>query len=538
MKRAAPAVLALAIAAAYSGTFSDPFVLDDAANIGAASGAGLTVAGRPILRLSLDLNRAISGSQVWSYHAINLAIHVAAALVLLEIVRRTANDTLALFAALLWALHPLQTEAVTYISQRAESLMGLFYLLTLYTFIRAVSASPGIRRGWALASCAACALGMATKEVMVTAPLLVLLYDSIFVSGGFRRALRRHFWIYAGLAAGWLLLAALEMPLHGRGGTVGFATGLPWQAYAITQIHAIALYLGLFVWPHGLVFDYGQPICNSVRQVLPELFLLLILAGAAGIAMARRTWRPLGFLGAAFFLILLPSSSVIPIATQTIAEHRVYLALAPLAVLSVWVLLRMLPRPVIPLTLGLTALAAITYARNYVYRSGLSLWTDTVAKCPGNPRAHYNLGVELGKVPGRTAEAIDQYNQTLEIDPEYLDAHYNLATELAKFPNRRSESIAHYAAALQIDPGRADAHYNLAIELAEIPGREDEAILHFREAIRLKPAFVEAHVNLARLYAQTGRQEETRRELEAVYRLRPDWPGVREALERLSSQGP
>jgi tetratricopeptide (TPR) repeat protein len=126
----------------------------------------------------------------------------------------------------------------------------------------------------------------------------------------------------------------------------------------------------------------------------------------------------------------------------------------------------------------------------------------------------------------------------LEIDPEYLDAQYNLAAELAKFPDRRSESIAHYAAALRIDPGYADAHYNLATELAEIPGREDEAIFHFGEAIRLKPAFVEAHVNLALLYARIGRREDTQRELEAAYRLRPDWPGVREALERLSTQGP
>jgi tetratricopeptide (TPR) repeat protein len=272
--------------------------------------------------------------------------------------------------------------------------------------------------------------------------------------------------------------------------------------------------------------------------VLPELVILIALAGATGVALARKTWRPLGFLGAAFFLILLPSSSVVPIASQTIAEHRVYLALAPLSVLAVWLLLRVLPRPAIPLALGLTALATATFARNEDYRSALSLWSDTVAKCPGNPRAHYNLGVELGKIPGRKAEAIDQYNLTLEIDPEYLDAQYNLAAELAKIPDRRSESIAHYDAALRIDPGYADAHYNLATELAEIPGREDEAISHFREAIRLKPGFVEAHVNLARLDAQIGRREETRRELEAVYRLRPDWPGVREALEQLSAQGP
>jgi len=192
------AVIAVAVVAAYSRTYSVPLLFDDGGAI--ANNASIrhwgsafwppittTAGGRPVLNLSLALNFAISGTSVWSYHALNLAIHGLAALTLFGIFRRTlaprvgpAAPGLAFSAALLWALHPLQTESVTYIVQRAESLMGLFYLLTLYCFIRgtegqkAEEPNPG-RPGTSVFlyfSAFFCLLGMATKEVMVSAPLM------------------------------------------------------------------------------------------------------------------------------------------------------------------------------------------------------------------------------------------------------------------------------------------------------------------------------------------------------------------------------
>jgi hypothetical protein len=163
---------------------------------------------------------------------------------------------LALAVALLWTLHPLQTEAVTYVIQRVESLMGLCYLLTLYCLIRSVdSPRPALWQGCMVT---ACLLGMATKEVMATAPLLGLLYDRTFLAGSFREAWQRRRWWYVGLAATWLPLACLVAGTGGnRGGTSGFNVGVaPW-AYWLTQFQAVAHYLKLSVWPHPLVFEYG-----------------------------------------------------------------------------------------------------------------------------------------------------------------------------------------------------------------------------------------------------------------------------------------
>jgi len=163
-----------------------------------AAGQGLTSSGRPLVNLSFAVNFALTGNAVRSYHVLNLCVHSLAGLTLFGILRRTLealgigsrSSLLALGISLIWTLHPLQTEAVTYIVQRAESMMGVFYLQTLYWFIRYAGA-PG-RRQYGVLSFLACLLGMATKEVMVSAPLMVLLYDRAFVSGSFRESWRRH----------------------------------------------------------------------------------------------------------------------------------------------------------------------------------------------------------------------------------------------------------------------------------------------------------------------------------------------------------
>jgi len=314
---------------------------------------------------------------VRSYHAVNLAIHLLAALTLFGLLRRTlarmggagsagqgrptpppdthlpapgpsagalaaAGDAarqsdaaaLAFAIALLWALHPLQTEAVTYVVQRAESLAGLFFLLTLYGFVRAVeSGKPPRARHWFLASIVTCLLGMASKEVMVSAPLIVLLYDRTFVAGSFAEACRRRGRYYAGLAATWLLLAWLVLGTAGRGGTAGLGTPVPWSAYALTQGQAIVRYLQLAAWPHPLVFDYGTSVVRSWVEAWWQTTAVLALLGLAIWALFKKPRT--GFLAAAFFVILAPTSSVVPVATQTMAEHRMYLPLVSVITLLI-----------------------------------------------------------------------------------------------------------------------------------------------------------------------------------------------------------
>ena len=222
------------------------------------------------------MNRG-QGETVWSYHALNLLIHLAAGLTLFGLLRRTlarqvvgervraAASPLALAVALLCVVHTLQTESVIYTAQRAESLMGLFYLLTLYSFARGLES--GRRRLWFAAAVGTCLLGMACKEVMVSAPLLVLLYDRTFVAGTFSTALRRRGWWYGGLGASWLLLAYLVVGGGGRAGTVGFtAHATPWS-YGLMQCRAVAQYVRLALWPQPLVFDYGTELDARLAEV-------------------------------------------------------------------------------------------------------------------------------------------------------------------------------------------------------------------------------------------------------------------------------
>jgi hypothetical protein len=299
------------------------------------------VTSRPIVTLSLALSYALDGMNVRGFHIVNLAIHILAGLLLYGIVRRMlegeklsaryggAASWLAAAAAGIWLVHPLQTESVTYIIQRAESLMGLFYLLTLYCCIRGFEARHAAR--WFLAAVIACAFGMGSKEVMVTAPVLVLLYDRIFVAPTFGQIFRQRWGLYAGLFATWLVLGALLAAMRVEDQTVLVSDLTPWR-YAITQFEVIVHYLRLSFWPHPLVLDYLWPLADNIPSVLPWAIVVLMLVAATVWALLRQAWA--GFWGAWFFLVLAPTSTVVPIADAAF-EHRMYLPLAAVAVLAV-----------------------------------------------------------------------------------------------------------------------------------------------------------------------------------------------------------
>jgi protein O-mannosyl-transferase len=534
------ALLAAGTIAVYSRTFSVPLLFDDKPAIvfnptirswhtALRPTNTMGASGRPIVNLSLAINYAISGTDVWSYHALNLAIHVIASLTLFEIVRRTlklrkdpAAPSIALSAALLWALHPLQTESVICIIQRTESLMGMFYLLTLFFFIRGTEATDHLQRRWFALSGATCLLGMATKEVMVSAPLMVLLYDRTFTAGSFRAAWRRRRAFYCGLACTWVLLAVLMVYSRKRGGTVGFGLGVsPW-AYALTQCQAIVLYLKLAVWPHPLVVDYGAALVRNSLEVWPQALVLILLAALT----IDRLWRrpELGFIGVWFFAILAPSSSVVPLATQTIAEHRMYLPLAGLATLAA-VGIRAMVRRKDWLVFAALALGfgILTVQRNEDYQSELAIWGDTVVKRPNNERAHNNLGFALAKVPGRVNEAIVQYQEALRLKPDLAEAHNNLGLAWSQMPGRLPEAIVQYREALRLRPDYAEAHNNLGAAWAKISGRSNDAIAQYREALRLQPDFIEAHNNLGVAWSEVpGRQKEAIAQYEEALRLDPN----------------
>ncbi len=532
------AILAGAVVFVYWNSLTAPFLFDDVSAVATnptirsfstalrppADGSSTT--GRPVVNLSFALNHALGGNSPRSYHALNLLIHAAAALTLFGLVRRTLAGPVApaFVIALLWAVHPFQTESVTLISQRTESLCGLFYLAALY----------GFARGWLTLSVLACLAGMATKEVMVTAPLMVLLYDRTFVAGSFAAAWRQRRGYYAALAATWLLLAWLVLA---GGGTRGDAAGLglgvsPW-AYLLKQSEALLLYLKLSLWPHPLVVDYGGAVVNSWREVWWQGPVVLALLAGTGWALVRRP--VLGFLGAWFFVILAPSSSVVPLVTQSMAEHRMYLPLVSVVVLLVLGAGRWLGRRSVPVLMVLAVVAGgLTIRRNQVYHSELALWSDTVAHRPENARAHNNLGVALTDL-GRIEEALGHYQEAGRLMPDFTGVQLNLCDALVRL-GRPAEAVPHGEAAVRINPASADAHFNLAIALART-GHAAEAIPHYEEARRLQPDTQDVAVGLAAAYNDLGNRATAQRDFNgaiARYRqalaLAPGHLGVRNNL--------
>ena len=542
------AALAAAAVAAYSQTFAVPLLYDDTPTIAGnptirhwervlAPPNDTTAGGRPVLNLSLAINYALGGTSVWGYHALNLSIHVAAGLALFGIIRRTrakgegrAALAVAFSTSLLWLLHPLQTEAVTYIVQRAESLMGLFYLLTLYGFIRGAQAAGRSAPLWFGLCVACCAMGMGTKEVMASAPLVVLLYDRTFVAGSFKEAFRRRLRVHAALAATWLLLAFLVISSHGRGGTAGSGAGVEAWRYGLTQFQAIARYLRLCFWPHPLVFDYGTTLARPSLGLLARASLVILLMATTLWALVRRPAA--GFLGACFFAILAPSSSIVPVATETMAEHRMYLPLAAVLALCVCLVHRRMGRAAVPLCLVLAAaLAVATWRRNEAYQDAVTLWKDTAASCPGNERAHANLGAAWLEVPGHERDAVGEYEEALRLAPGDAQIRNDLGSIFLRLPGRRGDAIAQYEEALRLRPGYFEVRNNLGNALSGVPGRLGDAIAQYGEALRLAPGDAEVHSNLGYALSRSpGRLNEAVAEFEEALRLNPGYARAHRGL--------
>ena len=512
------AVIAITVLA-YANSFSGTFLLDDYRNIKNNPHIGrfweqVLNSTRPVVRFSFFLNHKLGnheqvGVKEADYHLVNLVIHVVAGLLLFGIVRRTlrlpglaeryGGDALGLGAtvAAFWMVHPIQTAAVTYIVQRAESLMGMFYLLTLYCVVKSFRSSKPYR--WHTGAVVSCALGMAAKPAMATVPIVVLLYDRLFLSESFGDALRRRGHLYLGLAATWLVLVALLSVPNESSTSAGFGAGLLSPVgYLLTQCVVVVHYLKLVFLPGGLCLDYAWPAASAAEAALPGAVLLLLLG--ASIWLYSRG-NALGLGGLWFFITLAPSSSVIPVADYAF-DHRMYLPLAGVVVAIVFgghTLLRDRIRK--PLLIGLACagalmLAAMTYLRNCDYQTEDRMWRDVVDKAPHNLRARNDLAVALSEM-GKADEAIAEYNEVLARIPEterdrfmrgdvdlqamipanshrqnYFRAHANLGL-LNQLLLKDSESaVRHYRAALRVNPGHAGVRAKLAAAEAKLGEKE------------------------------------------------------------------
>ena len=542
-----------------------------------------SVAGRPLVNVSLAVNYAMGTLDETGYHAWNLAVLIVSALLLYGIVRLTlvergrrgCADGLALASALVWLAHPLLSETVEYTTQRTESMMGLFFLLTLYAAIRGRTSG-----GWLAASVVSCAAGMATKESMAVAPLAVLLYDRVFVFESFGEALRARGGFYAALAATWIELGIL-MARWPRS-TVGAAKVSPW-VYLLNQAEMIVRYLWLTVWPRSLVVDYGLPRAIGIGEVVPQALLLLAMLAGTAVALVR--WPAIGFLGAMFFLTLAPTSSIVPITSEVGAERRMYLPLAALTVLAVTLGSLLLDRlrarwPARAHTLAIaaacacaivvTALGVRTASRNLEYATPVTLWESAVARRP-NGRARFSLASEYISA-GRHEDAIAQLREAVK---DYPDARAGLGAELVmqghpaegmpvlrvfidanpSNPNRiparilmgqallsqgqLDEASGQFHAILDLDPASVAANQGLSI-VARVRaarflerGNAAEAAAEAREAVRRIPGDAEAHNILGAALASQGQVAPAMQEFEETLRIDPEHKGASANLARL-----
>jgi Flp pilus assembly protein TadD len=535
--------------AAYANSFSGVFLYDDFDSITlnphirrlwplseATSrplrDAAETVSTRPLLSLSFALNYRLGGLDPAGFHAVNLLIHLVNALLAFAILRRTLllpalgqsepRATAVAFAiALLWTVHPLNTSSVTYVVQRAESLGCLLLLVTLFCAISSWTRPHS--RAWAVASVVACAAGIAAKETVAAAPLVVLAYDATFIAGTMLGALRaRPLW-YLALAATWLiaigLLSSDTETLVDRGQS---------YRYLLSQPGIVLHYLRLTVWPVPLVMSYHWPLASNLAEVALPLAVVGTLLAITAWALAVRHW--LGIVGAAFFLVLAPTSSIFAL-TQPIMEHRMY---APLiGVLAVLVaatdggLSRLAPRlddraaryvRAALVVLVASCLIILTLRRNADYRSEVGFWLDNAAKQPADSIALLQLGRAYLKEddPARAHEALAR---SAALDPGFSDVRNELGRALVGL-ERPAEAQVEFEEAIRLSPGFALAHNNLGISL-ERQGMLDQAALRFERALELSPSLDLARSNLARVraalgtaLARQGRVEEGRAQLE------------------------
>jgi tetratricopeptide (TPR) repeat protein len=502
------ALAALALAAgAYARVLRGPFQFDDGNGIATnpAVRAGLAwlktgflgelaAGGRPLTTLSFGLNHAVGGLDPFGYHLVNLALHLAVVLLLGALTLRLARaagaprpEWIALGACALFAVHPVHSQAVSYVSQRAEVLASALYVATLLLLLRGRDAAgPGARWGWRGAAAGALALGLAAKAIVVTAPVAWLLLLAALpraaegepsVPEPVRRA-----WLgalpLAALAAAFAAVTLLA--LRGRPDAgLDTATTTPLR-YLATQAGVLVVYLRLLAWPAGQCVDWVYPSSPGFSDpaTLGAAALVAALAGAGAwlVVRGRRSGGPggararLAGVGLLWFLLVLSvTSSVVPLA-DNLMEHRLYLAswgIFLAAACGADALADRLGTPraiVLGGAIVVLALAAALWSRNAVWLSAEALWADVLRKTPDSARARLGLGVALQDA-GRLDEAREQYERGLRTVGRYEGVRAQLLRNLGAAElqaGRFEEARRAFARGLEVAPRDADLLANMA----------------------------------------------------------------------------
>ncbi len=523
---------------------------------------------RPLLLVTYALNYAWGEYEVYGYHVVNIALHAVNACLLSWLCMLLHGRSGASFiCGLLFAIYPLATEPVNYISSRSESFSGMFYLAGICFLVRA---GPASRLRYMLASWAALALGLLSKSTVITLPAVLLAYELAFVSGfDLKRFFRHRFYpwhlIFWATGVGYLLLIRLNgflvssLDNHVRNG----------DTQLFTQTKAIAYYAKLLLWPWGLNVEhqfFEHHAGFELAVILPGIFLVSLLFLLYRFAAAG--WKLPFFLGFWGVVSLLPAS-VIPL-NVLVNERRLYLACGAFCIVLGVLFNRAIESRhrfrqgrMAAVAVLLLILTSLTYLRNQDWRTDFTLWTDAVSKAPQMPRVHLYMGNahthdartsfdpvatkrhwsaaaasyrraikvkpddvlairslnNLGSVNfelGNYAEAEEAYRKALELNPVYADALVNLgntyqqrALGLPDGDIRRKEllttAIEQYGEALKILPNHSAAYGNMGFALFNV-GAFEHADAAYRKAVGLNPRAYNALNNLGNLYITLGQQ--------------------------------
>jgi hypothetical protein len=400
----------------YHLPFSDP----NAAKAGAAFWIGGV---RPVLMATYWFNFLISGTETFSYHVVSVLLHAVTALLVFFLLRRLLDLTevkldrrlLALFGAGLFLLHPLQTESVAYISGRSEVVAGLFYVAAWLVFVNNFGSTTKLLTAIEILLLAGAAV--AGKESAISLPLILFLTDLYWNTVGIKEQVRRRAKLYVLVVLGGLLASIKILHSLTTADTAGFATqGVTPVRYALTQCRVIPQYITLFLTPVGQNADWGLEFFRSLSDGEAWAYVIGMMAFVAVIVWTYRRARLFSFGLLTFLVILVPTSSIVPI-KDAMAERRMYVPIIGLILASIWVVDYFRPRlqilrdvGTLRITLGLILVVAtaLSFERNKVWSSDTLVWMDAVNKNPSNSRAHMGLGTAYLRY-GYCAGAIREY---------------------------------------------------------------------------------------------------------------------------------
>ena len=482
------AITAVAMIAAYANGFRGTFVMDDVPEIVNNTAIrtlwppwvpmfeGGALAHRPLPYFTFALNHAIHGLELPGYHVVNLGLHCLngflVALIVTLVLRlagwrqppRIPAEWVGAATACLWLVHPLQTQAVTYIYQRIEIMGTTAIFMTVVCFL--LGETSRHHTAWRGLAVCSCLLGSLCKETVIAAPVLVLLCDWIVLRTKPQDLVTKRLPLYAGLFACWPLVVAivrLQADRYPESQGLGYGP----LAYLSNQPAVIVWYLRLAVWPTKLCFDYGWPVYRTWHLLTPWC---LLVGTALAVATSFGIRRRLAALPALmFFTLLAPTSSLIP-CNELCTEHRMYAPLAPLCAVLAFAIARWLEwlagsleglRPAsrravafgLVIAVLVVPLTAVTRARNACYASRLVMRIDTVLKAPSNPRAHRMLACELADL-GRPKDALTFLHNAIELQPRYPLAYVTLG-QVFEALGQTDRAIDAYAHAAELDPVNA-----------------------------------------------------------------------------------